>query len=339
MVALILTMGSVTLVTRYAATSDRRAAEIAHMVEVGGLEPGISFQSGSIQSRKASMLRGVQYGKDDALSGSFENLDEAFVVGTAHGDLRRRIVARKESFKCPGEGNEGEETLLEASAINDEFCDCQQSGWDEPGTSACASADSVSGEPLFFCGESDGRYISSSRVRDKICDCCDGSDEGPGSGNCEDLCDELREEFAVRKRAMKLAKTEAESLIENHPQVKGLLTQGPEFDQGALRFILPDHDVFDDGEFSFELTVTDSRMEFSQRSKNSARRKVDLGKNLQWDGKALRLMNGSMCPGNIRRMTVFSLQCDKTKKLVRVVEESLCSYRAFIMTPFGCLLS
>ncbi|CAJ1379296.1 unnamed protein product [Effrenium voratum] len=90
---------------------------------------------------------------------------------------------------------EGSATLP-ASAVNDDFCDCED-GSDEPGTAACAGAT----DRWFYCPNSGGtaRYIYISRVGDGICDCCDGSDEWlrPDSG-CRDVCKEQGRARKVR---------------------------------------------------------------------------------------------------------------------------------------------
>jgi len=81
---------------------------------------------------------------------------------------------KTETFSCDGR-------TLQKSRINDDYCDCPQSGKDEPGTSACNSG-------KFWCLNQGfrGELIYSSRVDDGICDCCDGSDEKLGV--CENNC-------------------------------------------------------------------------------------------------------------------------------------------------------
>eukprot|EP01114_Cavostelium_apophysatum_P005239 TRINITY_DN1600_c0_g1_i3.p1 TRINITY_DN1600_c0_g1~~TRINITY_DN1600_c0_g1_i3.p1 ORF type:complete len:518 (-),score=147.54 TRINITY_DN1600_c0_g1_i3:38-1591(-) len=73
------------------------------------------------------------------------------------------------------------------SQVNDDFCDCEQDGSDEPGTSACING-------FFYCENKGhiGQKIYSSQVQDSLCDCCDGSDEYPAE--CPNTCKELAKE-------------------------------------------------------------------------------------------------------------------------------------------------
>ena len=76
-----------------------------------------------------------------------------------------------DTFACIGD----EGTVVPASSINDDFCDCTKDGSDEPGTSACSYLKSS----RFYCKANPSKnfYIYTSQVDDGICDCCDGEDE------------------------------------------------------------------------------------------------------------------------------------------------------------------
>uniref|UniRef100_A0A7S0YLF9 Glucosidase 2 subunit beta n=1 Tax=Hemiselmis tepida TaxID=464990 RepID=A0A7S0YLF9_9CRYP len=94
----------------------------------------------------------------------------------------------------------GDGTLVPFSHVNDDYCDCEDNGADEPGSSACSGISS----PVFFYCENRGDYSASvpvSRFRDGVCDCCDGSDEE--EGRCVHNCQELGEErVRLLKRAL-----------------------------------------------------------------------------------------------------------------------------------------
>ncbi len=103
------------------------------------------------------------------------------VRGTTEMDLRRLIVYQQLSFKCNPESDK----LVSYTAINDDFCDCPENGFDEPGTSACSGLMNES-EPTFYCGIGKPTYIFNSKVDDGICDCCNGNDEK--EIKCENTC-------------------------------------------------------------------------------------------------------------------------------------------------------
>nr|ACO11358.1 Glucosidase 2 subunit beta precursor [Caligus rogercresseyi] len=67
----------------------------------------------------------------------------------------------------------GDGTYFSRVKLNDDYCDCELTGFDEPSTNACPNG-------AFICLES-LKSIPSSSVNDGICDCCDGSDEYDGS--------------------------------------------------------------------------------------------------------------------------------------------------------------
>ena len=81
---------------------------------------------------------------------------------------------------------------LTSNDINDNYCDCVESGFDEPGTNACSQYTTQ----LYYC--SNKGYlplnISTSLVNDNICDCCDGSDEYDSNTTCQNVCMELGSE-------------------------------------------------------------------------------------------------------------------------------------------------
>ena len=109
--------------------------------------------------------------------------------GIAPEDRKRYKAAFEgKHFKCfDGSG------VVESSALNDDFCDCED-GSDEPGTSACAKG-------KFYCRNVGYRpkIVSSMFVDDGVCDCCDGTDEREGCGNtCKEEGAELRKELKGR---------------------------------------------------------------------------------------------------------------------------------------------
>ena len=74
------------------------------------------------------------------------------------------LLAVVYSLQC--EDATGSMVLLDASQINDDYCDCTLTGEDETTTSACSSLST------FKC--SDETVITGTRVQDGVCDCCDG---------------------------------------------------------------------------------------------------------------------------------------------------------------------
>jgi protein kinase C substrate 80K-H len=71
-------------------------------------------------------------------------------------------------------------TVIDIMHVNDDYCDCEHDGDDEPLTSACSHTAGA----VFACG--DGSIIFSALVQDGVCDCCDGADEQQLS--CPNVC-------------------------------------------------------------------------------------------------------------------------------------------------------
>nr|XP_016940074.2 glucosidase 2 subunit beta isoform X2 [Drosophila suzukii] len=73
--------------------------------------------------------------------------------------------------------------------LNDNYCDCEEDGSDEPSTNACSKG-------RFYCryqkrhitGRGLDVYVASSRINDHVCDCCDGSDEWTTGARCPNHC-------------------------------------------------------------------------------------------------------------------------------------------------------
>ncbi|KAH8264461.1 hypothetical protein KR038_008872 [Drosophila bunnanda] len=73
--------------------------------------------------------------------------------------------------------------------LNDNYCDCEGDGSDEPSTNACSVG-------RFYCryqkrhitGRGLDVYVASSRINDHVCDCCDGSDEWTTAVKCHNNC-------------------------------------------------------------------------------------------------------------------------------------------------------
>eukprot|EP00930_Biecheleria_cincta_P063283 TRINITY_DN48803_c0_g1_i1.p1 TRINITY_DN48803_c0_g1~~TRINITY_DN48803_c0_g1_i1.p1 ORF type:complete len:512 (+),score=102.42 TRINITY_DN48803_c0_g1_i1:67-1602(+) len=126
------------------------------------------------------------------------------VVAT-EGNVRGVSPDEQSRYACEGEPCTfaclaGTKTSIPFSAVNDQFCDCED-GSDEPGTSACAGQDKT----LFYCANVGGvpRMIYTSRVDDGICDCCDGTDEVRHGLQCPNNCEaeaKKRKELVERMR-------------------------------------------------------------------------------------------------------------------------------------------
>nr|CCA24761.1 glucosidase 2 subunit beta putative [Albugo laibachii Nc14] len=105
---------------------------------------------------------------------SGQGIKDVFYKGSKPHDPFIENLQNSGTFECR---SRGQLIRLNQRHFNDDYCDCEDDGKDEPGTSAC----SYILEPLGNYHCADDRYmmqeVHSSKVNDGICDCCDGSDE------------------------------------------------------------------------------------------------------------------------------------------------------------------
>lgn len=107
------------------------------------------------------------------------------------------------TFTCDGGA-----TVLPATAVNDDYCDCADAS-DEYGTSACARGTFYCRNRLFV-----PAVLPSGHVDDGICDCCDGSDEP--AGVCANTC---REQGAARRAAVVQHRKDVETGLQRRAEM------------------------------------------------------------------------------------------------------------------------
>ncbi|XP_055313092.1 glucosidase 2 subunit beta [Sitodiplosis mosellana] len=97
-------------------------------------------------------------------------------------DLYNPVV--RDTFFCIQTGK-----AVPLERLNDDYCDCEVDGSDEPETNACPNG-------VFYCtyqkrhltGRGRDISIPSSHVNDGVCDCCDGSDEWLECNGKQTIC-------------------------------------------------------------------------------------------------------------------------------------------------------
>ena len=77
-----------------------------------------------------------------------------------------------DAFACAPGGE-----TIPASRVNDGFCDCPDTGADEPLDPVACAGIGLARRALFACAEGAPQHVFLSHVDDGVCDCCDGSDE------------------------------------------------------------------------------------------------------------------------------------------------------------------
>ncbi|KAL7675848.1 hypothetical protein ACOME3_002112 [Neoechinorhynchus agilis] len=107
------------------------------------------------------------------------------------------------SFYNPSDGKffcRNGEGPFPMSYINDDYCDCEADGSDEPGTSACRNAFLYCPNEGFIPQNVSSRLTKTNIIDDGICDCCDGSDEPQKRIECNNTCAQLSREMARKKK-------------------------------------------------------------------------------------------------------------------------------------------
>jgi len=153
-------------------TDAASSPNVAAAMVAGGcfFSPSTAASSSSSSSSASRVVRGVS--PEDGLKysgGMFRCIPPGAVAVYDEVQGEKRIA----------------EIELPATAINDDFCDCED-GFDEPGTGACAGQTKT----MFYCPNEGSLplFVYTSRVNDGVCDCCDGSDEWANPKRCKNLC-------------------------------------------------------------------------------------------------------------------------------------------------------
>ncbi|GAB0100381.1 uncharacterized protein DMENIID0001_164140 [Sergentomyia squamirostris] len=102
-----------------------------------------------------------------------KDVQKTIVRGIRSVDAHFYLPSERGTFRCISSNQE-----ISFAKVNDDYCDCESDGSDEPSTNACSRG-------IFYCetpqihlsGKTYNHVIPSSRINDGICDCCDGSDE------------------------------------------------------------------------------------------------------------------------------------------------------------------
>mmetsp|Transcript_18197 Transcript_18197/g.30991 ORF Transcript_18197/g.30991 Transcript_18197/m.30991 type:complete len:337 (-) Transcript_18197:3950-4960(-) len=252
--------------------------------------------------------------------------------GTRQGDIRELVYAKRTWFTC---SEATSDPSLSWELLNDGFCDCPGTGFDEPGTAACAGF-LPSKTKTFYCGVDHDIYIFPSRVGDGVCDCCDGSDEK--SGVCKNDCKSIISEREARQRKEREGMRLGEAWVAAHRTLaEKIFKKGKvPLSAGELQEIFEGRLVdleLQVGEYAYK--IEESRVTQTSRDNKDT---VVLGRNPAWDSSSRRIefSQGTACfNGKVRAMSLL-LECGSKLELKYITEPETCLYEGNIVTPLGC---
>ncbi|KAM8705078.1 hypothetical protein ACLKA7_009526 [Drosophila subpalustris] len=131
---------------------------------------------------------GVGFGAGAGVNGAVTATQDADAIkiirGTRLFDYDAYKPNYKGNFKCLDGSKE-----IPFDHVNDNYCDCETDGSDEPSTNACAFGRFYCKyQKRHFTGRGLDVWVWTSRVNDNVCDCCDGSDEWTTHPKCQNSC-------------------------------------------------------------------------------------------------------------------------------------------------------
>lgn len=244
------------------------------------------------------------------------------------------ILNNENTFRCRDGSN-----VIRLNQVNDDYCDCQQDGSDEPGTEACPNG-------RFFCLPED-MYMPSSRVNDGICDCCDGSDEWRAKvlspmGNardapCTDTCREIQDVLEKKRRVKRDGQRAKEEYLEAGKPYIGL-NDGLYGRQGEFYLLSQECFYYKKEKLRYTLCP------FKENMQESGGNSFLIGAGGRWStdprtGENILVMNGgerSRCPQGKKRQTRIKFVCGLKNEILSLSENELCIYTFQLSTPAAC---
>lgn len=260
---------------------------------------------------------------------------EERIRGVREKDRSLYISEHSNTFKCKDDS-----AVIRLNQVNDDYCDCESDGSDEPGTEACPNG-------KFFCLPEE-RYMPSSRVNDGICDCCDGSDEwrranepsdmgNEDTRSCVDDCKGIHESVEKRKRLVREGTLLKEEYLDAGRPYIG-------FKNGLYgakgEYYLLSQECFYHKKEKIRYTVCP----YKESMQESEGKSFLIGEGGSWmtdpvTGDDILVMNGgerSRCPQGKKRRTMIYFVCGITNEILSLTEDEVCVYAFHLSTPAAC---